>query len=215
MARVVAKGEAEAFRQRLVDAAERLIIGRDSIDFTMRELAGEVGCSPMLPYRYFRDKDDILAAVRAAAFLRFAAALEAPREAPSELKARSLGVGDAYVAFAFANPQLYRLMFNTPPVERGRYPELDEAGGRARDTMSAHVRDVVEAGLLVGDPVVIGHLFWASLHGLIVLQLAGQLAPEPGFEALRAAMTQALVFGLRNPDLPALPGAAKGGLHAS
>lgn len=199
MAKVVAKGEAEAFRQKLVEAAERLIVGRDSSDFTMRELATEVGCSPMLPYRYFKDKDDILAAVKVAAFHRFAQALEAPRERPDVAAQRSLGVGDAYVAFAFANPQLYRLMFNTPPVEKGRYPDLDAAGTRARETMSGHVRDILQQGLLVGDPVVIGHLFWASLHGLIVLQLAGQLGPEPGFEALRVAMTHALVFGLRNP----------------
>jgi AcrR family transcriptional regulator len=214
MPKVVAKGEAEAFRQRLVEAAERLIVGRDSIDFTMRELAADVGCSPMLPYRYFRDKDDILAAVKAAAFQRFSEALEAPAGAPERAQQRSLAVGDAYVAFAFANPQLYRLMFNTAPEEKGRYPELDAVGARARDTMTNHVRAVLQQGLLVGDPVVIGHLFWASLHGLIVLQLAGQLGPEPGFEALRAAMTQALVFGLRNPDLPAAPGSAKGPLYA-
>lgn len=214
MAKVVARGEADAFRQRLVEAAERLIVGRNSIDFTMRELAAEVGCSPMLPYRYFKDKEDILAAVRALAFVRFAAALEAPREAPQEASRRSFGVGDAYVSFAFSNPQLYRLMFNTPPVEPGLYPELDAAVARARETMSGHVSDAVAAGLLVGDPVVIGYLFWASLHGLVVLQLAGQLAAEPGFEALRTAMVQALVHGLRNPDLPAPPGAAKGHLYA-
>lgn len=55
MPRVQSAGEAEAFRRRLVEAAEGLIVGRKSIDFTMRELAAAVGCSPMLPYRYFRD----------------------------------------------------------------------------------------------------------------------------------------------------------------
>ena len=110
---------------------------------------------------------------------------------------RSYGVGEAYVAFAFANPMLYRLMFNAPNSEPGRYPELDAAGARARNTMTDHVRDAVAQGLLVGDPVVIGHIFWAGLHGLIMLELSGQLGPEPGFEALRGAMVQAIVFGLR------------------
>ncbi len=41
----------------------------------MRQLAAELGCSPMTPYRYFKDKDEILAAVRAAAFDRFSEAL--------------------------------------------------------------------------------------------------------------------------------------------
>jgi hypothetical protein len=41
-------------------------------------------------------------------------------------------------------------------------------------------------------------MFWASLHGLIVLELAGQLAPEPGFARLRSAITETLVKGLRD-----------------
>jgi AcrR family transcriptional regulator len=197
MPRVMSPGEADAFRQKLVETAERLIVERGSMEFTMRELAAAVGCSPMLPYRYFEDKDDILAAVRALAFARFAKALERPREGPGPAQERSYDVGDAYVAFAFAHPMLYRLMFNAPNTQPGRYPELDAAGARARSTMTDHVRDAVAQGLLVGDPVIIGHVFWAGLHGLIMLQLSGQLGPEPGFEALRTALVQALIFGLR------------------
>ena len=47
----------------------------------MRQLAAELGVSPMTPYRYFEDKDAILAAVRATAFNRLAEALEAPARA--------------------------------------------------------------------------------------------------------------------------------------
>lgn len=199
MPRVVSEGEAGAFRQRLVEAAEGLIVGRKSIDFTMRELAVAVGCSPMLPYRYFKDKEDILAAVRALAFIRFAEALEAPPRMPGADEEHSIGVGDAYVTFAFANPELYRLMFDSGRIEPGRWPDLDEAGLRARETMTSHVRALVAKGLLQGEPVVIGHLFWAGLHGLIMLEMGGQLSPEPGFHALRAALVKALVFGLHQP----------------
>lgn len=196
MPRVVSVDEAAAFRQKLVEAAGHLIVSQGSLDFTMRDLAAEVRCSPMLPYRYFKDKDDILAAVRALAFTRFAESMECPRQNERTARQRSLGVGDAYIAFALANPMLYRLMFGMPGTEPGRYPELDVAGARARRTMTDHVGEAVTAGLLAGDPVVIGHVFWASLHGLIMLQLSGQLAPEPGFEALRKAMMHALVFGM-------------------
>ena len=44
---------------------------------TMRQLAEALGCSPKTPYRYFKDKADILATVRAQAFDKFADALEA------------------------------------------------------------------------------------------------------------------------------------------
>ena len=54
----------------------------------MRQLADDLGCSPMTPYRYFRDKDAILAAVRAAAFDRFAAALRRRPGRPAAISAR-------------------------------------------------------------------------------------------------------------------------------
>ena len=41
---------------------------------TMRQLAEALGCSPKTPYRYFKDKADILATVRAQAFGSFARA---------------------------------------------------------------------------------------------------------------------------------------------
>ena len=58
---------------------------------TMRELASALGVSPMTPYRYFHDKDDMLAAVRARAFDRFAEARKVPvpnRARPSRRGAR-------------------------------------------------------------------------------------------------------------------------------
>ena len=43
---------------------------------TMRQLAEALGCSPKTPYRYFKDKADILATVRGQAFAKFADTLE-------------------------------------------------------------------------------------------------------------------------------------------
>ena len=52
---------------------------------TMRQLADALGCSPKTPYRYFKDKADILATVRAQAFEKFSDALEAAvTNAPSD-----------------------------------------------------------------------------------------------------------------------------------
>ncbi len=72
--------EIAAFRDRLCDIAERLFAERGADAVTVRELATELGVSPMTPYRYFADKDAMLAAVRARAFDRFAAVMEAAFE---------------------------------------------------------------------------------------------------------------------------------------
>jgi AcrR family transcriptional regulator len=69
--------EITAFRARLCGVAERLFAENGFPAVSMRELAAALGCSATAAYRYFRDKEEILAAVRTAAFDRFASRLEA------------------------------------------------------------------------------------------------------------------------------------------
>ena len=126
----------------------------------------------MTPYRYFRDKDEILAMVRAAAFNRFAARLEAAAKTATETD-HSV-VSEAYVAFALDEPHAYRLMFDLAQ-QASDYPELATASQRAWRMLGTHFERLVEAGILEGDPQLIGYAYWASLHGFTMLALANQL----------------------------------------
>ena len=65
MPRVLSQADVADFRDRLCEAAERLFAEHGPEAVTMRQLAAELGVSPMTPYRYFRDKDDILEIGRA------------------------------------------------------------------------------------------------------------------------------------------------------
>src|ERR1043165_7966959 len=103
MPRVLTETDVADFRERLCEAAERLFAEKGPEAVTMRQLASELGVSPMTPYRYFEDKEDILAAVRASAFTRFAEALEGARGSTADAAGRGGAVGEAYVAFALAN----------------------------------------------------------------------------------------------------------------
>jgi len=194
--RVLSSEDVEAFRDRLCVAAEKLFAERGAEAVTMRELAQALGVSPMTPYRYFKDKDAILAAVRAAAFERFAARLEAALAEPADPGRRSRNAGEAYVAFALAEPQAYRLMFDLSQPTEGDYPELQAAIVRARRTMTIHVEGMIAAGLLDGDAELIGHLFWSVLHGMLLLRLTGKLAPSVDPEALQALAFATVARGL-------------------
>ncbi|MGT2432619.1 TetR/AcrR family transcriptional regulator [Cupriavidus basilensis] len=199
MARNLTQDEIEAFKARLCAVAERRFAEGGVASVSMRQLAEELGCSPMTPYRYFKDKEDILAAVRTAAFDRFAAALEAAGASAGEPRERAHAVGEAYLAFAFAEPNAYRLMFDMTQPGDDRYPELERAGSRARRTMSAHLETMVERGLIHGDPQVLSYVIWASIHGLVMLRLAGKLPDGPGFRVIHAEMMRLLVQGMRAP----------------
>ncbi|HEY1631427.1 MAG TPA: TetR/AcrR family transcriptional regulator [Rhizomicrobium sp.] len=198
MPRVLSSEEVEDFRDRLIDAATRIFAEKGLSGFTMRELASAIGVSPMTPYRYFKDKEEILAAVRARAFDNFAAALEAGfATAGGDPVQGANAAGEAYVRFAFDNPQAYHLMFEITQPDIG-YPELERAAGRARATLTQHIHPLVERGLLHGDPVLLGHVMWAALHGVVSLKLANKLDPDYDFEKVRDALFDALIFGLGN-----------------
>ena len=183
-----------AVRVRLCDAAARLFLEEGEAALSMRRLAAEVGCSPMAPYRHFADKEALIAAIRAQAFDRLADALDGVAK---DNRHRAADIGDAYVAFARANPAAYKLMFDLAQPDEAAYPELATAAARARVSMSGYVGELVGAGVLRGDPVELGYVFWAAIHGLIVLDLAGRIPADPGFEALRRRTLGALMRGLR------------------
>jgi AcrR family transcriptional regulator len=210
MPKNLSAAEVDAFRARLCAVAQHLFAkhGRDGV--SMRQLADALGCSAMTPYRYFRNKDAILAAVRTAAFERFAAALEAAtRKAEGDLRAQGAAVGETYIGFALREPEAYRLMFDLSQPHPDRYPELVRASARARELMSASTKRLVEAGVFQGDPVLLGHVFWATMHGLVVLQLAGKLQGKPDFRTIYGEAMRLLIAGARSgAAAPAPPAAA-------
>ena len=142
MPRVLSDTDVADFRGRLCEAAERLFAEKGLESVTMRQLASELGVSPMTPYRYFKDKDDILAAVRTSGFDRFADALEAARNTTEDARRRGAAVGQAYMNFAFEHPHTYRLMFDLGQSDEGTYPDLARATERAHSNQSAYVRDL-------------------------------------------------------------------------
>ncbi len=200
MPKSLSQSEIDDFRARLIGVAERLFAeqGREAV--SMRQLAHALGVSVMTPYRYFKDKDDILAATRASGFDRFAEALETAYNSVDDPVQRARMVGEAYLKFAFENPSAYRLMFDLTQPNEENYPELARAGERARKTMSAYVECLLRAGQLVGDPEVVAHVCWAAIHGLVVLKLADKIAPHISFDRLWREMSRALNIGLGPQD---------------
>lgn len=197
MPRVLSESDVADFRERLCEAAERLFAERGPDAVTMRQLAAELGVSPMTPYRYFADKEDILAAVRANGFNRFAEALEtALTKTKGSAKAKSSAVGEAYLNFALEHPQTYKAMFDLNQPHEEKYPELVAAAARANAMRSAYVRGLVEAGVMEGDPEEIGRMFWAAAHGAVTLELAGKL-PKGMARTLHQQLGHTLAKGLR------------------
>lgn len=212
MPRVLTDEAVGEFREKLIDAAERLFARRGLEAVTLRQLAAEVGVSPMTPYRYFADKNAILAAVRARAFTRHAEALEAAYEAhQGDPIAASNAVAEAYIDFAFDHPEAYKLMFDISQPDEADYPELVAAGDRSRRTMTRHLEALAAAGVFHGDAGLVGHMYWAGLHGAIMLAFSGKLQHAYNARRVIDAIMETLNRGL----LPAFtPPRRRGGSEA-
>jgi AcrR family transcriptional regulator len=201
MPKVLTEADIGAFRDRLCEVAEKQFAEHGPDGVTIRELADAMGVSPMTPYRYFKDKDAILAAVRARAFNRFAEAMEKAGQAteeafrksgkPSINPARAPGV--AYVEFAFANPAAYKMMFDVYQPGYVNYPELIKAMERARLTMGHGLRKLAEKGGFKGDVELAAHAFWSAMHGAIMLELAGLLNMPVDARAILKPTIEALM----------------------
>ncbi|HEV3424089.1 MAG TPA: TetR/AcrR family transcriptional regulator [Paraburkholderia sp.] len=198
MPKTLSDEDIRQFRENMRRVAENAFATRGAQGVTMRELARDLGCSAMTPYRYFRDKDEILAMVRAAAFNRFAQRLEAVVQA-ADPASKGMALSDAYVSFALEEPHAYRLMFDVAQPDSAAYPELTAASQRAWRMLGAHFEPLVAAGRLEGDPQLIGYAYWASLHGFAMLALANQLPLPEGQQpaapqGARAAPTREAVL---------------------
>ena len=197
MSRPLTEDDLARFQERLCDVAAALFAERGAENTSMRQIAAALGVSPMTPYRYFADKEDILAAVRTNGFNRFAGSLEsALANTQGSAKAKSSAVGEAYLNFAFEHPQTYKLMFDLNQPHEEDYPELVAAASRANAMRSAYIKGLVEAGVMEGDPEEIGRMYWAATHGAVSLELSGKL-PKGMARIINRQLGHTLAKGLR------------------
>ena len=193
MPRELTIADREEFRDRLCVTAESLFAQHGAHNVSIRQIAHAMKVSAMTPYRYFHDKNEILAAVRSRGFEYFAHVVEKARqETAGDAYAKALAVRTAYFDFAFENEHRYKLMFDFDQADESDYPDLVAAVIRARKSMTAYVEDLIAAGLVNGEAQQLGELIWSASHGAVVLEMARKL-PKGSARALAAQLGQLIL----------------------
>ncbi len=160
-------------RAELLDTALEQLRSSGTESLSLRALARAVGVSQTAPYRHFKDKDELLAAIATRGYLSLLSALQAAgKKAPECPQEQLFAFARSYVDYAAENPELFKLMFGPSLQPLSKHPDLRDA---SRETLLL-VQQFLQRGIDLGDfkPQNITYLAnaaWAGIHGLATLRV--------------------------------------------
>ncbi len=189
-------------RRSLLDACSEVISRHGPDGVSLRDLARRVGTSTAAVYALFGGREELLAAVTAEGFARFAEHLARVRPT-TDPAGDLLALGLAYRDSALDDPHFYRVMFasapaSTPPPApaptgtEGAQPE-PEPGVHRREPF--RMLEEAVGRLVPPEQATAGaYRLWALVHGLVSLELAG-LLPGDADQRARAYRATLLAGG--------------------
>lgn len=194
-------------RERLLEAAIRMLEESGPHALQARKLAAEVGTSTMAVYTHFGGMPQLFEAIVRDGFVRFGRCLgEVPRT--DDPMSDFLEQGLAYRDYALHNSQLYRLMFGLTGTGRlsGTAPDMTETGTPARlgedptafDHLVRALDRLQESGRISPvDSIAAAGQVWSLIHGYVLLEIAGYFGQEDhGLERVLGPLTINVLVGL-------------------
>ncbi|HEY4243656.1 MAG TPA: TetR/AcrR family transcriptional regulator [Kofleriaceae bacterium] len=183
-------------RPALVAAALKEIAKDGPEGFTLRGVARRAGVSAAAVYRHFEDKDDLLAAVAAECLAQVQETMGAAlAKAPPEPLQRFRAEGVAWLRFAVAHPEHFRVMTmpgmlaHATPAQRAAM-EQRQADERSL-LAAAQARGEISA-LPIDDVMLTAQ---ATINGLAHLIIGGALGPVDAARATELAMRVTAALG--------------------
>ncbi|WP_156689402.1 TetR/AcrR family transcriptional regulator [Mycobacterium sp. Marseille-P9652] len=180
-------------RRRLIVTTARKLAETEGWDaVTTRRLSTEIEYSQPVLYKHFSGMEQIADAVAVDGFGELADAMRAAHSGGGAAEDVLTRIAQRYLDFARDNPAVYDAMFtrattlrfaaeDTPPQLEAAFAELHRA-----------VRVVAEDD----DADALTEVFWAALHGLVILTRTGRL--RPGHESDRLQLLVEKFAGKRH-----------------
>ena len=135
-------------REALIEAALTMVNEEGIEAISVREVARRAGVSSGAPFRHFKDKNALLAAVAEDGFLRLEAWMERTQaKAPDDVVEHLKAVGITYATFAAKHPAHYRVMHH-PALALDTYPRIAALAARRRDHLRGLVLEGQRRGLI-------------------------------------------------------------------
>ena len=154
-------------RDTLLEAALRLLEEHGPGGLRVRDLAAAADLSTMGVYTHFGSKQGLLEQLYLHGFHRLADRLD---DVPSAGESRDelLAFALAYRAFALANQALYGLMFERATPD---FVPSDDSRRAGLSTFEMLATRVARWHPDAAEPAAQAHLVWATMHGLVTIEL--------------------------------------------
>lgn len=165
--------EKEEMRRRILESAKKLFLDLGYEKTSIRGIAEDIEYSPATIYLYFKDKNELLFALHQEAFVEFAKTFEKVAHIQDPFE-RLVTLGHEYLSFAFANPELYELMFLlTAPMEALEIrDDVWEDGKTVYMALEGLITQCQATGHFTGADVSdLSMMIWATVHGLVTINL--------------------------------------------
>ncbi len=165
-------------REQLIAATRGLVEAKGPDGFSVSEACRAAGVSTAAPYKHFADRSEMLRAVALQGYRELTHAIAAAGQGKPPGSIETIAaMGTAYVTFAEAHPETFKMMF----AFKGSTPEMEEAGMACYGTVLAQVarwsgRDEVDDRVMS-----LGFPLWTFVHGLSFLRIDGKAQP-PKFQ---------------------------------
>lgn len=166
-----------SLRREIIDVSKELLLKDGFAKLSMRKIAKKAGVTATSIYLYFKNKDELLLALVEESIERLTAALKEaldPAAGPVEQLEK---LADAYVQYAFENPQEYEIIYMVRPEEMPKYPrEKFQHVREIYELIASIIRSGNEQHVLdVDDPMISAYTIWAQLHGVVSVVLSRRL----------------------------------------
>lgn len=174
-------------REALVQAGLKLLAESGPDGLSLRAAAQLAGVSHAAPYRHFRDKRALVAAIAERGFQMLTKSMRAEvgQVSTSDARERLIALGIGYLRFATMSPAYLHVIFGGVLTGEDVPPGLAEAGAEAYDTLRVEVASGIERGeLRAGDTDTRALACWSMVHGLSMLIINGAI-PVAGGKAQR------------------------------
>lgn len=169
------RGQGEALRAEILDAAEALLLETGNAEkVSTRAVAQRVGCSSPSIYLHFPDRASLIFAVCQRQFEKLGEILAAAAEVHDDPVERLRAIGRAYTGFALEHPQQYRTMMMDVIAGQAYEKSLEEMQVEfGFDVLYEAVQGGIETGAFADiDPLQAAFSFWCVGHGVVSLMIA-------------------------------------------